>query len=575
MKIAVYTIVKNEEKFIERWANSCYDADYRLIVDTGSIDRTVKVAQEMGCTTASISIDPWRFDDARNAALDLLPDDIDWCVSLDADELLVEGWREHLEQLPDNVTRPRYKYVWSWNQDGSEGLVFYRDHIHRRHGYRWKHPVHEILVCDGVEIQAPCGVVVHHYPDPNKSRAQYLPLLELAVQEDPEGDRNLFYLGRELMFHNRYEDAVPHFLKHLEISKWDAERSASMRYLARVTDKKEHWLLRACAEAPNRREPWVELARHYYESENWSQCYSASKRAVGITEKPLDYICEADSWGSLPHDLLSIASWNLGLLSESLEQAKTAFYINPYETRLRSNVASIMRSKRQSKVDVIIPTKSNMVGLQQICSMAAADASVETIYVVADGDDAFEKIKQASLPTVQVIVSPLSAGIHKMWNSALSLVKPGNHVCFLNDDVTIEKNAIGTLAGQLDDEPSIGLICPNYDNRQVPGLFQDVQGANGWYGKTGISGATMMLNSDLVQKWRFDDRMTWYFGDDDLALWTLTTMNRRTVVSGLTKSWGNDSWTTKNDPPANFEQVVNVDKVIFDEKWKSRASSRT
>ena len=76
MKIAVYTIALNEAHFIERWAKSCEEPDYRLIVDTGSTDNTIEVAKSFGCSTASILVKPWRFDDARNAALMLLPDEI-------------------------------------------------------------------------------------------------------------------------------------------------------------------------------------------------------------------------------------------------------------------------------------------------------------------------------------------------------------------------------------------------------------------------------------------------------------------------------------------------------------------
>lgn len=36
MKIAVYTIAKNEKQFVEEWYNSAKDADYLLIADTGS-----------------------------------------------------------------------------------------------------------------------------------------------------------------------------------------------------------------------------------------------------------------------------------------------------------------------------------------------------------------------------------------------------------------------------------------------------------------------------------------------------------------------------------------------------------
>jgi len=33
-KVAVVSIMKNEEQFIERWAESCKDADYRILLDT-------------------------------------------------------------------------------------------------------------------------------------------------------------------------------------------------------------------------------------------------------------------------------------------------------------------------------------------------------------------------------------------------------------------------------------------------------------------------------------------------------------------------------------------------------------
>lgn len=340
MKIAVYTITKNEEQFIERWAESCKEADYRLIADTGSDDKTLEVAHNAGCATASIKISPWRFDDARNAALALLPDDIDICIALDADEVLVEGWRSALEEMNPEVTRPRYKYVWSWNQDGSEGLVYNGDKIHARTGYRWKHPVHEVLTPINFEIQDWVPLEIHHHPDNSKSRSQYLPLLELAVRERPEDDRNQFYLGREYMFNNMKDKAQEHLLKHLELSSWRPERATSMRYLSRVTNDREHWLLRACAEAPDRREPWVELAHFYYTMHRWPQSYAAASRALDILNKPLEYLCEAESWGSLPHDLAGIAAWSMGMKEVAIFHMNAALEINPTDERLRNNLST-------------------------------------------------------------------------------------------------------------------------------------------------------------------------------------------------------------------------------------------
>lgn len=337
MKVAVYTITKNEEQFIERWAASCKEADYRLIVDTGSTDNTIFIAELAGCHVSHIHVAPWRFDDARNAALSLVPDDIDYCIALDADEVLVEGWREALEKVDPQVTRPRYKYVWSWTPDGGEGLSYSGDKIHARTGYRWVHPVHEVITPVHHEIQGWTDLQIHHYPDNTKSRSQYLPLLELAVKERPDDDRNRFYLGRELMYHQRYEEAQKHLKRHLELSSWAPERATCMRYLGVVTGEREKWNILACAEAPNRREPWVDLARVYYENKDWESCLYASTRALKIQEKPLEYLCEEQAWGSLPYDLAGIACWYLGMPDRALVYTMKALEINPNDERIKQN----------------------------------------------------------------------------------------------------------------------------------------------------------------------------------------------------------------------------------------------
>ena len=38
MKICVYTISKNEEKFVKRWINSMKEADEIYVLDTGSTE---------------------------------------------------------------------------------------------------------------------------------------------------------------------------------------------------------------------------------------------------------------------------------------------------------------------------------------------------------------------------------------------------------------------------------------------------------------------------------------------------------------------------------------------------------
>jgi tetratricopeptide (TPR) repeat protein len=342
MKVAVYAIALNEKQFVKRWADSCKDADFRFILDTGSTDGTVEEAYAQGVDCMIASIKPWRFDDARNVSLALIPEDIDYCIALDMDEVLLPGWKEELEKAhKQRLTRPRYKYTWSWNADGTPGLEYGGDKIHSRHGYRWKHPVHEVITADRTkEIQGWVDLEIHHHPDNTKSRGQYLPLLELSVREDPSDDRNAYYYARELFFNRQYEIAAKEFERHLSLPRavWRPERAASMRYIAKCRPQEaKHWLTKAVEEDPNRREALVELAQWGYENRSWELSLNYAKRALDIKEKPLDYLCEDFAWGAKPWDLAAIASYNLGKYVEALEFNTKALEIEPNNERLNSN----------------------------------------------------------------------------------------------------------------------------------------------------------------------------------------------------------------------------------------------
>lgn len=343
MKIAVYAIAKNEQSFVDRWVASAADADYIVLLDTGSTDETAILADTLGCIVGVQRYDPWRFDKARNDSLALVPDDADICIALDLDEVLVPGWREHIEAAyADGVNRVRYQYTWSWNGN-RPGLIYGGDKIHSRHEYFWKHPVHEVLKPkDGVEErQGWYGLEIHHHPDAAKSRGHYLPLLELAVTEDPEDDRNAYYYARELYFAGRASEAVEEFKRHLSLERavWKPERAASMRYLAKLEPQKQFaWLTLACLEAPESREGWVELARFHYEQRDWHPCLDAALRALAIKDKPLVYINEDFAWGSLPHDLAAIAAFRLGYFYEAREHGLAALRLDPYDDRLANNL---------------------------------------------------------------------------------------------------------------------------------------------------------------------------------------------------------------------------------------------
>ena len=280
-KICVYAIAKNEFKFIDRWYNSVKEADYVCVLDTGSTDGSYEKFKELGIIVKQKKYKQFRFDVARNDSMELIPKDATICVCIDLDEVFVSGWSKILkENWKPSTSRARYRYTWNFNKDGSEGIVFMLDKIHKKEKFKWIHPVHEILTAINNEpietIELP-QIQLNHHADTNKPRNGYLPLLELSIQEDPTNDRNMHYLGREYMFYGKYDKAITTLKKHLSLPKstWDVERCASLRYIANCYKMKndfinqEKFLLLALLECNSTREPYFELAKMYFENKNY------------------------------------------------------------------------------------------------------------------------------------------------------------------------------------------------------------------------------------------------------------------------------------------------------------------
>lgn len=348
-KICVYTICKNEEKFVDRWFHSMKEADAIYVLDTGSTDKTVKKLKKLGVHVKKKKIKPWRFDMARNESLKLVPDDFDICVCTDLDEVLEKGWHQKLETIWDsNINRLYYQYNWSLDEQNQPIISFYSDKIHSRKNYQWTHPVHEVLTYLGPtkeELKVTDKIVLNHYPDRSKSRSSYLPLLELSVKEDPEDDRNMHYLGREYMYYGRWNDCIDTLIKHLQLNSatWKDERCASMRFIARSYknlkryEEAKMWLDKAIIEAPYLREPYAERVLLEYQLKNYQKVIEYGSEALEIKEHPKSYMNEPFSYDETLYDMMAISYYELGDYQKSLEYNKRALKINPNNERIQNN----------------------------------------------------------------------------------------------------------------------------------------------------------------------------------------------------------------------------------------------
>jgi len=298
VRVAVAAPAKNEEANVQGWYSSASEADEIVLVDTGSTDDTLKIAYEVAMMDPhrmrvyKIDVNPWRFDVGRNAVLALVSSDIDIVVPLDLDERLEPGWREELEKAWRRGGKQfafRFRY-------GPE-LEFYHDKIHARHGFQWKGAAHEYPAGPGPKVFT--EVRITHHQDRSKSRTQYLDLLETGWREDPN-PRNTYYLARELVYTNDWTRARELFQRYLAMpdSTYDQERSEACRFMARMvySQFQESWLLRACYEAPQRRECWADLAVWYRDHGQPQVAAGIAARALSIAEQTPANSFHLESW---------------------------------------------------------------------------------------------------------------------------------------------------------------------------------------------------------------------------------------------------------------------------------------
>lgn len=345
MKIAVYAISKNEEKFVERFYESAKDADHILIADTGSTDNTISEAKKFEkIHIFNIGVKPWRFDDARNTSLALLPHDIDICISLDLDEVMSPGWREIVEKNFVGDTN-KLKYLYDWGS----GVRFKIDKIHSRFGYRWKYPCHEILVPDArtkENIKDIPDLLIEHYPDSFKSRGSYLELLKCGTQELPQDARIAFYYGRELFFAKLWDFAITELSRYVELpsAKWNAEKAYAMRIISKcLIEKKDFkkaltWIEKGIKIAPERRESWYYLAYIKYLTQNWKECLSAAEKTINHEINRDYWPNEPIAWGAQPFDYAAISAYHLGKRDLALKYGNIAVCMNPNDQRLLKNL---------------------------------------------------------------------------------------------------------------------------------------------------------------------------------------------------------------------------------------------
>lgn len=222
LPVSLCMIVKDEEKNLEACLKSVQDwVAEMIVVDTGSTDRTVSIAEEMGARVEHYS---WHddFAAARNYALEFAQ--YPWILHLDADEEILPGsvqwfydsypWAgvEAYVMTIKNLMHKDFDEI----QLSHEFTRFFRN----KRGIRYVNRIHEYVdLSDRKIVRSPVYILHKGYGDPEAQQDRYRrneKMLLRDIKENPESANTLAYLAQHYTSKKEYGKAAEYGFKAIE-----------------------------------------------------------------------------------------------------------------------------------------------------------------------------------------------------------------------------------------------------------------------------------------------------------------------------------------------------------------------
>ena len=339
--ICICMIVKNEEKRLPACLDSMQGFYTTLvIVDTGSTDRTMEIAEEYG---AQLYQHEWKdFSDARNVSLNYADPDCDWIGIVDADEELepvdFPNIYHHMMAAPEDtggiVIQILHDRPSGWSMQPMER--FFRNGSGHYRGYK-----HNQLVTSHKRyyINARLYHFGYNLP-PKETQAKYdrdIELLEREIEEDPD---NVYALRNRIMSDMSMEkyDAVIEAAEAL-LARDDLEISELSRQIILIdlgrsysalgeSDKAITTLEQLSSEFPVNIDAYFYLAQALFTDDQFqkaSQCYEQYIKTLQRVKSGLEMVFMiVESWGLAwqAYNNMAICYAALGMFAPAMEALK-------------------------------------------------------------------------------------------------------------------------------------------------------------------------------------------------------------------------------------------------------------
>ncbi|HWR09084.1 glycosyltransferase [Sporomusa sp.] len=446
-KISLCMIVKNEEINLARCLQSVAGAvDEIIIVDTGSSDQTIRVAEQAGAQVVSHI---WQddFSAARNVSLELATGD--WILFLDADETLEPGTAQGLRQVAaaDNEGY----FIKIINLIGMEGsietcpdLVFRM--FRNKPEYRFRGTIHEQIVDVILEknrqatFQIAENVVLRHYGYLNQQviekdkKNRNLSIIKKQIESDPNNHSLRYHYGVELYRIDNFSEAAEELTKAANNTDPGTiyypkllRYIALAHYSARQYDRALEAIALGLEFFPNYADLYYYGGLVQLELKNYAGAYECFQNALAMPEQPAYYAPFNGSRGFRAYYQIARLAEAFGNEEEALRYYILSLQDNAGFTITLSAIVRILNPHSDPEY-----TRQAM---EKLCDFCTPDAKrlIGTVYFTEGAYrlalDYFEKIDPAAIDDYTSMLKAICLIQQKRILEALHLLDaiPLNH----------------------------------------------------------------------------------------------------------------------------------------------------
>lgn len=459
MNFSICLIARNEEQTLPRMVASLKEYQERggeiLVLDTGSKDNTAQVARDLGCIVHEVG-DKFRivvddglagqinsrfiveneepvikagdsmfdFASARNYIADFASNDM--IATPDCDEIWTKFDIDKLEEvINEGYEQLEYNFVFSHDANGNPLIKFRHCKFYNRKKLKWQGIIHEVLVGEAKKIFLDENIIkLEHYQNEKTNRSGYLKGLAVDCYNNPDNDRNSHYFAREMMYNGRLKSAIQEFKRHIKMNRWDQENAQSMLYIGDCyrdmgdIDEAFKWWLKTADKCPNKREPFMRLAEHYWKQGKAEQVILYAETALLLDQLPF-YSNYQPYYEYLPHELLYWAYWQVGKKEKSKEHYDKACAYNPKNPKYLSDRQFYYEPLPM--VSILLPTLNRDPGLKRC----------------------LDSIKNLIYPQERIQVM-LDAGEGTVPNKIKHMLEQakGEYICYAADDMEFTPDSL-------------------------------------------------------------------------------------------------------------------------------------